>query len=70
MHQPSPDMRHLPCGCATCGCLCPDHLPPAGEICEAHALSVARLEAFHELASLLSLTAFIGMIAVWAIILE
>src|ERR1017187_755938 len=69
--------RRLPCGCRSCGCLCDLHVRPwpasHGEpyhrLCAIHACDAVLRTIAHEASALVSLSLFVGMIAVWAAVL-
>lgn len=62
--------RIVPCGCACCGCGCAEHSPDYIERpCDRHAISTVTRFVAGEIATLIVLALFLGMIAVWAAVL-
>lgn len=61
----------LPCGCAPCGCMCPDHSPSGvDELCARHGLPVVARWIAGEVAALLSILLLIASAGVWLVILR
>lgn len=60
----------LPCGCRTCGCICPEHSPDRrGILCDTHkSVAIARWIAM-DAATLVSLALFAVTVGVWAYLL-
>jgi hypothetical protein len=62
-------IKTLPCGCATCGCLCPQHSPTKVEsLCARHGLPVVTRWLFGEVATLVALILVCATVGLWAAI--
>lgn len=60
-------MTKIPCGCAKCGCLCPDHSPTGAEHpCTRHVQIIVTRWIAGEAMALVALALFISSIAVVA----
>lgn len=67
--------RTLPCGCRLCGCLCNAHSradanSPFADVCAVHLCEAVLRTILQEAGALVSLTLFVGMVAVWAVVLH
>lgn len=64
-------MRELPCGCRTCGCLCPDHSPDGRDRpCFEHVRQTVAAAIGEEAARLIGVALLAGLIISWCAILS
>jgi hypothetical protein len=69
--------RIVPCGCRLCGCVCEAHAAvspvplngPLSRLCAIHACDAILRTIAHEASTLVSLALFVGMVAVWALVI-
>jgi hypothetical protein len=63
-------IRNVPCGCRLCGCLCAEHSPDhVDRLCDRHAVYTVTRFVAGEVAVLVTLALFLGMISIWARVL-